>query len=259
MEVIAHRGRISPHEFGNSLNNFISAYNIGVNGIETDISLTADKKIIIYHPGSTRPDLTKMNWNDINSSIFKVMNFSEFLNLLKSLPNISCCLDIKQNRRELVIKAVETVLDEGLQNRIYLTAFEKRARWLTIESDVKLLMLAREIDPSVKIQLITTTSWNLIKLADKYHPNAMSIGWLLEPLPIRLVTKSLFKIKSKTLNFKRQIKELKSRGIKIWAGIFNNPEDMKYFIDLGIDGIMTDSPKTVFELIEKKKSPNGIF
>lgn len=253
MEVIAHRGRILPYEFGNSLKSFISAHNLGVSGIETDISFTADKKIIIYHPGSTRPNLVDMTWNDIDKSIFDVMSLSEFLELLKSLPNITCCLDIKQNSNELVEKAVEMVLDKGLHHRVYFTAFEKRARWMTIESDVKLLMLVKDICPNVKIQIISTTSWNLLKLADKYLPDAVSIGWLQEPLPLKLVTKSLFKVKAKTLNFKRQIAEMQKRGIKIWAGIFNDQKDMSYFVDLGVDGIFTDCPDTVFELMKNKK------
>ncbi|OGM99784.1 MAG: hypothetical protein A3B91_02195 [Candidatus Yanofskybacteria bacterium RIFCSPHIGHO2_02_FULL_41_29] len=255
MEVISHRGRTSPHELGNSLRSFISAYNLGVTGIETDISFTADKRIIIYHPDSTKPNLADMKWRDIDKSVFKVMQLNDFLSLLKSFSDTFCCLDIKQNSEELVKKAVEMVLDKGLQNRIYFTAFEKKARWITIESHAGLLLLAKKIYPKTKIQIITTTSWNLLEVADKYNPDAMSIGWLLEPLPVRLITKSLFKAKVRTLNFKKQISEIQRRGTKIWAGIFNDPEDMNYFVDLGVDGIFTDSPGTVFELIEKKKIP----
>ena len=29
-------------------------------------------------------------------------------------------------------------------------------------------------------------------------------------------------------------------GIKVWAGITNDEESMKYFASLGVDGIMTD-------------------
>ena len=126
-----------------------------------------------------------------------------------------------------------------------------------IESDGKLLLLAKEICPKVKTQLIVTWPANLPKLAEKYQPDAMSFGWLQEPAYVSFISKALFKANAKRVNLKKQIEEVKlqGKGIKVWAGIFNEPEDMLYYMDLGVDGIFTDNPKLLFDLIENKKIP----
>lgn len=255
MEVWSHRGRTLPDEFGNSLKSFLTAYNLGVTGIETDISFTIDEEVIIYHPGSTEPNLVRMSWRDIENSIFNVIDLNTFLNLLAACPGIMCCLDIKQYSEELVRKAVEAVVEKGLEDRIYFTAFQKRMPWLTIESDGKLLVLAKEICPRIKTQLIVTWPANLPKLAEKYRPDAMSFGWLQEPSSLRFISKVLFKMNAKRVNLKKQIEEVKQRNIKVWAGIFNDPQDMLYYMDLGVNGIFTDNPRLLFDLIANKKIP----
>ena len=237
MEIWSHRGRTSSDELGNSFRNFMTAYYSGVAGIETDISLTADKKIIIYHPGSTRPDLALMNWRDIKNSIFNnVADLNAFLNLLSGLSGIKCCLDIKQNSEELVEEAVKSVLRKKLKDRIYFTAFQKKISRLGIESDGQLLLLTKEICPTAKTHLIAIWPSNLLELAEKYNPDMISFGWLQEPRLNKLVSKTLFKIIAKKTNLAEQIKEIKNRGIKTLAGIFNDPKDVLYFSDLGVDG-----------------------
>ena len=58
--------------------------------------------------------------------------------------------------------------------------------------------------------------------------------------PDRKISRWLFKFIDDSTDLKKQIRELKKEKIKVWAGILNTIESMKYFADLGIDGIMTD-------------------
>src|SRR3989344_2296890 len=122
MEVWAHRGRTSAKQAGNSRLNLLYASHLGVTGLEADICFTRDRQIIIYHPGSTTPDLSQMLSKDIMNSVpNNIMYLDEFLLLFKDLRDIKCCLDVKQNSIHLVSKAVDAITKHNLQDRIYLT------------------------------------------------------------------------------------------------------------------------------------------
>ena len=49
---------------------------------------------------------------------------------------------------------------------------------------------------------------------------------------------------------KRLLKELRRRNKTVFAWTINEAEDMKRLMDLGVDGIITDRPTTLFQLIE---------
>jgi len=242
MEIWTHRGRFSPYDPGNSLNNFIANYRLGVTGIEMDASFTADGRIIIYHPGSTYPDLSKMKWQDINNSIFSVMTLTEFLSLVRSYPKILCCLDLKHNSEKLVEKIISEISYRGLQDRIYLTAFDRKLNLslVSTETSVKMLSHAKKIDETIKTHLIVSWPSNLPKLVAQYHPDMMSIGWLQEPKLMHIVSFPLFKLFVITRLFSHDIKTVQSMGVKVLAGIINDASSMNYFADMGVDGIMTD-------------------
>lgn len=246
MEIWAHRGRASPNQLGNSTSNFIASINLGVTGIETDICFTADKKIIVYHPGSTHPDLSKMNWRDIDNSIFHITTLSEFLNLIRADRRISCCLDIKQNSKELVEKIVWEIGYRRLQDRVFLTAFDRKMSlpFFSTETDGSILNYAKEsadkLGEKIRTHLIVTWPSNIPKVAREYQPDMISIGWLLEPKLIRVASRSLFKLLASTRNLHKDVREMKAMGIKVLGGIVNNTQSMLYLAELGIDGIMTD-------------------
>ena len=239
MKILAHRGRASPRMPGNNLDDFDETVRLGVDIIETDISLTTDNVPIIYHPGSTYPDCTSYNWTELITLRKKLPAFTTLNELIRFLlvnPQISICLDIKIHSLKLVKKIVDRIALESLEDRIYLTAFQKRLPWLGFETGGELLIHAKELNPRIKTHLIVTLPHNLLSLADKYQPDAMSFGIF----PDRKISRWLFKFIDDSTDLKKQIRELKKEKIKVWAGILNTIESMKYFADLGIDGIMTD-------------------
>ncbi|MBI2065162.1 MAG: glycerophosphodiester phosphodiesterase [Candidatus Yanofskybacteria bacterium] len=256
MEVWSHRGRTSQKQLGNSYTGFLSLNNMEITGIETDICLTKDREVIIYHPKSVTPDPKLLTLEEIRYSIFDIMDLDLFLLYLK-YSQVCCCLDIKQNSNHLVEMAVEAIVRHGLQDRVYLTAFQKSMDCppFNIESDGQLLILAKRICPEIKTHVIVAWPYDLLKIADKYQPNAISIGWLLEPPVVGLMSRTIFKTLSSVVNLSEQIEKIKLRGIRVLAGVFNNPEDMLYFASMGVDGIMTDEPKILIDLIKAKKIP----
>ncbi|MDO8496107.1 MAG: glycerophosphodiester phosphodiesterase [bacterium] len=246
MEIWSHRGRSEIDELGNSFKGLISTYRLGISGIEVDVCFTEDRKAIIYHPGSTKPDLTRLTWPVIENSIFNVMDLNSFLDLATTLDDLRFCIDIKQDSNDLVETIVKAVIDRGLQKRVYLTAFQCRLPGSSIESNVKLLLLAKMIDPKIKTHMIVVWPFNIVKLAKKYKPDAISIGWLQDSYMSQL----LFKSMAPHDKLAEQIVKVQEMGIKVWAGIFNGEDDLVYFIKLGVDGIFTDNPKELKRLLQ---------
>jgi len=255
VEIWAHRGRSQPTDFGNTLSDFKMAQCLGVTGIETDISFSLDKEVIIYHPGTTEQDYTKLTWKEIQATGFPIVRLSDLFVFLKNNPRLQCCLDIKENSKELVRKVVVAIIGADLEERVHLTAFQKRIPRLKMESDVSLLIYAKWICPGIKTHIITPWPINLVGIAERYRPDAISFGWLQEPWWLRLIGQPFFKGISLAVNLKKQVREARKirKGMKIWAGVVNEPKDMLYFIGLGIDGIVTDNPRLLKALLDKKE------
>ncbi len=226
---------------------------LGVTGIEADISFSLDKEIIIYHPGTTEPDYTKLTWKEIQTTKFPIVRLSDLFVFLKNSPQLQCCLDIKQNSKELVRKTIVAIIGFGLEERVYLTAFQKRIPQLDMESDASLLTYAKWICPGIKTHIIVSWPFNLVGIAEKYQPDAISFGWLQEPWWLWLISRPFFKTVSLFVNLKKQVREMKKRDIKIGAGIINKPKDMLYFANLGVDGIVTDNPRLLMDLTKQNK------
>ena len=49
---------------------------------------------------------------------------------------------------------------------------------------------------------------------------------------------------------KRFVKFIHSKGLKICVWTINDEKTFKYLIDLGVDGIITDKPKLLFEVLD---------
>lgn len=252
MEIWAHRGRSEIDELGNSFKNFVASYRLGIRRIEIDVCFTLDKKAIIYHPGSTKPDLTSLTWPVIENSIFNVMDLDSFLYLATTLDDLQFCIDLKQNSNYLVETVVKAITDRKLQNRVYLTAFQCQVPGFGLESDVNLLLHAKTIDPTIKTHMIAVWPFNIVKLVKKYNLDAISLGWL----PDSFTSKQLFKlIVFDEYKLKDQIMEVQKMGKKVWAGIFNHEDDLVYFIKSGVDGIFTDDPKELKRLLQYYGQP----
>lgn len=239
MKILAHRGRASPDMPGNTLDDFDESVKLGVDFIETDISLTTDGVPIIYHPGSTYPDCSSFSWNYLVVNVRKLppyISWTGFLKFLEVNPKISIALDIKVNSPRLIDWVVERIILESLQNRIYLTTFQKQSHIFGFEAGGDLLIHAKKMSSEIKTHLIVTFPFNLPTIADKFRPDAISFGYL----PNRPVSRWLFEFIDDMVDLKQQIQILKNSNIEVWGGIINTAEDMKRFADLGVDGIMTD-------------------
>ena len=229
MEIWIHRS--------NSICSWKTAFMMGAH-IETDVSFSPRGDIITHHPGTTDPHST----------------LDELLEFMKTSPNLKCCLDIKQNNKRLVNLIMQQIHGYGLEDRIYITAFQKRLAFPPFNMEVggDILIYAKKICPTIRTHLIAAFPFNLTGIVRKYNPDLISFGWLLDNRTSQLFFKWLV---APFINLRAQISELKSMGVKVLGGIMNDAKDLEYFTKLGVDGIMTDNAQIAIELINKSKIP----
>ena len=129
MEIWVHRGKINPADLGNNLDSFRTVHDLGATGIETDISFTSNRKVIIYHPGSLNRNLNSFSLHEIKNMSglpFPILTLENLLEFMLSLPDFQCLLELKQDSRELIEAVVELISKAGLEKRILLTSFQRK-------------------------------------------------------------------------------------------------------------------------------------
>lgn len=263
MEIWMHRLRSKPKDAGNTESGLIALYNLGIRRVETDVVSIADGTKIIYHPGTTKNDLTVMTWREIARAGLKIMTLNKYLHILK-ICKITSCLEFKQNSERLVEDVVAAVTAEKLQDYVLLTAFQTKIDkpFIRTESDGQLLLHARKLNPHIKTHLIAGQPWKLPELVRRYHPNMISFGWVQEPPIMKAITKPLFKLLTSTVDMQKKVQEAQSMkvqntNVKVMAGIVNDTESMRYFAEMGVNGIMTDDAVLGMKFKKNLGAANG--
>jgi len=257
MDICAHRLRPSPRDIGNTKDGLVALYELGVKHVEADVVDIASGEEIIYHPGTTEDDLTFMTWPEIRRTGLKVMSLEEYFCLLKSY-RMTCYLELKQNSEQLVEDVVAAIIEHGLQNNIFVTAFQKKINWplFVTESEGQRLLDAKALNPNIKTHLIAGEPWKLPELVQEFHSDMVSFGWIQKPWAMGVITKALFKFLTRKTDMREQVRKVQGMGIKVMAGIVNDVESMHEFAELGIDMIMTDDVVLGMKFKEEyEKSP----
>lgn len=247
-KVISHRGanKEAPQ---NTIPAFKKSIEIGVDGFETDIHLTSDGIPVICHnytidetsdgQGNVKDKtLEELRTHDFGSYFhekFKgttLPTLEEFLALCETADIEIMNIEIKpplDGNMEIVEKTINAVKAHGLFGKLLISSF-----------DPNVLVECKRIDPDCKT------------------------GFLYAPNKLFFYKQMLFgyvafakKIKADYLHphyfavTKKYVRDLHKNGIGINVWTVNKPETVNKMLKCGVDGIITDVPGTVNELVKK--------
>ena len=157
-------------------------------------------------------------------TVYKIPKLSE---TLIQFPNLLFQIDFKTD--EVVDPALNVIHELNVMDRVCIASFSSnrlnKVRSLNSE-------LCISMGPSEVLQTFLS-SWNLYK--------GEIVGDCLQ-IPIRY-----YGLKIVT---KRFVDFVHSKGLKIMVWTINDVKTFKYLIDLGVDGIITDKPKLLFETLD---------
>lgn len=232
-KVIAHRGYwTAPGSAQNSLTSFSKADSIGVYGSEIDVWLTADDRLVVNHDRvykGTDIDMEKATAREIMQIVLpngkeNIPSLDQYLDLVASKPDTRLILEMKSlsdlNREDLAAeKIVRALRRHGVLERTDIIAFSINAclAFKKLIPDTKIYYLNGDLPPkSIKKLGLAGIDYSMGAL--RRHPE-----W---------------------------VKQAHDLGLEVNVWTVDSEEDMRYFIDLGVDYITTDYPERLQALLK---------
>lgn len=250
--VIAHRGD-SRNYPENTLPAFISAVEMGIDVVETDIHLTRDGQLVIWHDptlerntdGKGRIEdhtLAELRTYDAGYTFTrdggrsypfrgKGVRICTLSEALEACPDQRFNIDLKTKCPEIVDQFIRVIRDHGARDRVVGASFHL--------SNLKRL---RALAPDF-LTSITTMEVVPLLLRQKTHT-----------LPSRFGKKIIFQIPRQASFIKvvtpSFVREIHRRGAVIMVWTINDEQSMRELFSMGVDSVMTDDPALVIRVAE---------
>ncbi len=231
--AVAHRGG-SAEATENTMAAFTAAVNMGYRYLETDVHLSSDGVLVVYHDKSLQRlcgrniDIHKLAWRDLKT--LRVMgehSIPRFEEVLEAWPEIKIAVDPKHYAATAPL--VAALQKANAIERACVGSFSQRR-----------LRLARRLGGA---KLCTGISpFEVAQL------QALSAG-----LPIRSVSGGCAQVPPNVRGAKvitrRFVDAAHACGLAVFVWTIDDPKEMHALLDMGVDGIMTDRPSVLREVL----------
>ena len=243
--VIAHRGA-SAYAPENTLASFELAIDIGADAIELDLRQTKDSVLVVLHDADIdRTTNGEGNVKDFTFSELQKLDagswfHKEFSN--QKIPSLEEVIDLLDDSTIIIIE-----LKEG--NETY-PGIEERVVEIVNQNNIESQTILKSFDPNVlgRLRKIDQT----IPLIYVY---AVRIPWLGMIIDRGVTFDSVYDLDVEYLQphrfflSKSFVDDAQARGYKIISWGVNSTEAINESLEYGVDGIETDYPDKVLELI----------
>ena len=253
--VVAHRGD-SMHYPENTLPAFLSAVKMGIDVVETDVHLSKDGVLVIWHDptlerntdGAGRIEdhtLAELKRFDAGYTFTKDggrtfpfrgtgVQLATLEEVLQACPGQRFNIDLKSKTPAIVDEFINVIRRNKSENRVVGASFH-------ISNLKALRVKAPEIPTS-----ITTVEVLLYLFLQKTHllPRRLAKGrQIIFQVPVRQ-----WGIEVITPGF---IKAFHERGAVIQVWTINDESEMRRLFGMGVDSVMTDDPATVIKVAQE--------
>ena len=252
--VIAHRGGrgLWPE---NTLYAFERAVDLGVDVLEMDIHSTKDGVLVVMHDSTVDrttdgtgsiQDLTLAelelldagyNWSDDDDQTFpfrgQAITVPAVEQVLAAFPDVRMNIEIKQSQPSIVLPFCQLLRDHGMVERVLVASF-----------DTDTIQEFRRVCPGVATtagegEVRVFFGLNLAFLGAVYSPPAKAVQVPEYSGDLHVVTR-------------RFVVAAQARNIEVHVWTVNDAGDMQRFLDLGVDGIITDHPDRLMDLLGRQ-------
>lgn len=247
--VVAHRGD-SANFPENTLAAFKSAAELGIDVIETDVHLTKDKHLVIWHDPTlerntngkgtleshTLAELKELDagytFTKDNGQTFpfrgKGVKLCTLDEALKACPNERFNIDLKSKEKEIVDVFIDVIRSNKAESRVCGASFHlSNLRKLREKApDILTSITTLEVIPKVIFKSL---------YSDKPFKEKVVFQVPTEQYGIKVITKDF-------------ITKMHNKGAIIMVWTINDEEEMKRLFSLGVDTIMTDNPRLLIKV-----------
>jgi glycerophosphoryl diester phosphodiesterase len=252
--IIAHRGGrgLWPE---NTIYGYREALETGVDVLEIDVWRTSDNIVVVNH--DQRVDRTTDGLGEVRSfTLAEVQKLDAGYrwsidgtypyrgkghiiptldDVLTEYPSARFNIDLKENS-DALIRAVSSLIDKhAAHDRVMIASFHQRA-----------LRKFRKLNPSVptsagSAEIIRFLLLSKLRLTNLFTPQFEAFQVPMTAGPISVVNKAF-------------IDAAHQRGIEVHPWTVNDPAEMRRLIAQGIDGIITDFPDRLSEILTEQSS-----
>ncbi len=235
---IAHRGA-SAYAYENTIESIEKAIELGADMVEFDLRRTADGVIVLWHDPKVRNRSGK--WRPISKTSFDELhlfasnhNFipARFEDVLRTFgTRIQFDIEIKKEGFELEVV--------NLLNR-FPPIFEP----VISSFHVKILRRFNQIDNSIQTSLIINNRIFKTVILGKLLLKQYILKSGADPIKLEFVIAN-----------KQNISEIIQAEKSVYVWTVNSKEDMRRMIEAGVDGIITDKPDILNEILGRIADP----
>ncbi|ARV43562.1 glycerophosphodiester phosphodiesterase [Bacillus inaquosorum] len=241
-EIFAHRGASGQFP-ENTMLAFEKGIEAGADGIELDVQLTKDGRIVVIH--DERLDRTTSLKGFVKDTAYDVIktanaaaNHNQMDNDIK-VPLLEDVLSWAEKKNFLInIELKNSVIRyEGMEEKVLkaVKRFNIEERIILSTFNHESLALCARLAPHIERAALTS---DVLYQADRYITSIPASGYhpkLNSPATADKV-----------------LKKMRNSSIKVRPYTVNRPEDMKRLFEAGADGIFTDFPAKALALLKNK-------
>jgi glycerophosphoryl diester phosphodiesterase len=256
--VIAHRGGAGSFP-ENTLYAFEQSWKLGIDVLETDVRETADGKLVLLHDRTVNrttdgegniSEMTLETAKNLNAGYkFSTDGGQNFPlrdqkitiptleEIFTALPQAKFNIEMKNESETIAASLCETIRKYKMTEKVVAASFS--------QSNLdKFRRLCPEVATSASTSEVTKfLTYYKTGLGENFSPQMSALQVPLRLGAIEVVSKEFVETARK-LNLQ----------VHVWT--INKPEDMQKLIELGVDGIMTDYPDRLLEVVGKMPKTN---
>jgi len=233
----AHRGGASDAP-ENTLPAFQNAIDLGYRYLETDVQLTADDVLVAFHDDDlarttgVQGKITAMQWSDVRAAL---VNGKEPIPLLEDLLGsfLDARINIDCKTDHAVDALVSAILRPNAMERVCIGAFSTR----------RILRLRRALGPGL------CTSMGTVEVFRWWVGGYVPGKWPTPAVPCAQVPVAARGLRLVT---PRGVAEAHRRGVAVHVWTIDDADEMDRLLDMGVDGIMTDRPAVLKDVLVRR-------
>jgi glycerophosphoryl diester phosphodiesterase len=233
-----HYGELAGME--NSLSAFRRAFDEGYRYLETDVHATSDGVVVVQHDPlldrttDAHGPVARLPWSVVGrAKIGGKEPVSRLEDLLEELPDAILNIDVKSE--SAIQPLIDTLRRANAFGRVCVASF----------SEARLAKVRRGAGEGVLTSMGTKAIarlWAAGRLPS-WLPGGRGNQWIAQ-VPVRQGRL--------TIVDKRLIATARRRGIEVHVWTVDEPAEMHELIDLGVDGLMTDKPAVLRDVLRER-------
>ncbi|MBI2028674.1 MAG: hypothetical protein HYT07_03650 [Candidatus Levybacteria bacterium] len=231
--IIAHRGYSKLYQ-ENTIRAFDAAIKAGAEGIECDLRLTSDNKVVVNHNNKLRLNGVSVKISDTK--------FSDLLEMRKHAAEELLTLD--ELFEYIPQKQAEFFLEVKSSSPLLIDAIIKKTREKKLWSQIHVVgfsfilknsLSAQSYYPKLRVdQFLRFPRYSFIKRPPKSY--GIFLGWL-DSIPGSQTFFRALVARGRLLKLKARFEK---NGFNVMAGVINNDAGLRLFNQAGIKDIVTD-------------------